>query len=252
MTGNTGLSSVLVINVRRFANVNGETLFLLLFQQKKIRLKRSQRTWNIKIHSTGSHSKRRDFGCKNISNCCRNALTLFDCLFFFSLLLMYTICQGHEPSSTNRQNKRKFSLQVKQFFLWCNNQNEARADISQSDSVSNQSSGGKVTFCARARAKKRLWAGIPRNVKFSQEVDFIFNCSPNFKSSVCCASCRKPHNFSLQVVNTSARLETLSTTNWPVMPLRFIYFFRSTSVKFRPFISHRCKLQNDRYLKTDS
>ena len=68
---------------------------------------------------------------------------------------MYTICQGHEPSSTNRQNKVKFSLQLKQFFLWCNNENEARADISQSDSVSNQSSGGKVTFCARAREQKK-------------------------------------------------------------------------------------------------
>ena len=119
----------------------------------------------------------------------------------------------------------------------------ARADNSQSDAVSNKSSGGKVTFCARASAKKkRLWAGTVRNVKFSQEVDFIFNWPPNFKPSVCCASCRKPHIFSLQVVNISARLETISTTNWPVMPLRFIYFFRSTSVKFRPF-SDRCKLQ---------
>ena len=31
----------------------------------------------------------------------------------------------------------------------------ARADNSQSDAVSNKSSGGKVTFCARARAKKK-------------------------------------------------------------------------------------------------
>ena len=32
---------------------------------------------------------------KNLSNSCRNALeTLYDCLFFFFLLLMYTICQG--------------------------------------------------------------------------------------------------------------------------------------------------------------
>ena len=229
--------------VRRFANVNGETLFLLLSQQKKIRLKRSQRTWNIKIHSTGSHSKRRDFRCKNISNCCRNALTLFHCLFFFSLLLMYTICQGHESSSTNRQSRWNFLYNLSSFFLWCNNENEARADISQSDAVSNRSSGGKVTFCARAKKKKKqLWAGTVRNVKSSQEVDFIFNWSTNFKPSVCCASCRNPHIFSLQVVNTSARLETISTTNWPVMPLRFIYFFRSTSEKFRPF-SDRCKLE---------
>ena len=102
--------------VRRFANVNGETLFLLLSQQKKIRLKRSQRTWNIKIHSTGSHSKRRDFRCKNISNCCRNTLTLFDCLFFFSLLLMYTICQGHESSSTNLQSRWNFIYNLSSFF----------------------------------------------------------------------------------------------------------------------------------------
>ena len=154
---------------------------------------------------------------------------------------MYTICQGHESSSTNRQSRWNFLYNLSSFFLWCNNENEARADISQSDAVSNKSSGGKVTFCARAQ-KNRLWAGTVRNVKFSQEVDFIFNWSPNFKPSVCCASCRKPHIFSLQVVNISARLETISTTNWPVMPLRFIYFFRSTSVKFRPF-SDRCKLQ---------
>ena len=31
----------------------------------------------------------------------------------------------------------------------------ARADNSQSDAVSNKSSGGKVTFCSRASAKKK-------------------------------------------------------------------------------------------------
>ena len=31
----------------------------------------------------------------------------------------------------------------------------ARADNSQSDAVSNKSSGGKVTFCARAQKKKK-------------------------------------------------------------------------------------------------
>ena len=107
--------------VRRFVNVNGATLFLLLIQQKRIRFKRSQRTWNIKIHYTGSHSKRRDFRCKNLSNCCRNALTLFDCLLFFSFLLMCTICQGHEPSTTNRQSRWNFLYNLSSFFLWCNN-----------------------------------------------------------------------------------------------------------------------------------
>ena len=251
MTGNTGLSSVLVINGKTLCKRKRRNIVFVIVSREENSFETITEDMKYKDSFHRLPLKKRDFRCKNISNCCRNALTLFDCLFFFSLLLMYTECQGHEPSSKNRQSRWNFLYNLSSFFLWCNNENEARADISQSDSVSNQSSGGKVTFCARAWAKKRLWAGTPRNVKFSQEVDSFYNCSSNFKSSVCYASCRKPHIFSLRVVNTSARLETISTTNWPVMPLRFIYFFRSTSVKFRPF-SYRCKLQNDRYLKTDS
>ena len=44
MKDNADLSCVLVINRRRFVNVNGTTLFLLLFQQKEIGLKQSHRT----------------------------------------------------------------------------------------------------------------------------------------------------------------------------------------------------------------
>ena len=61
--------------------------------------------------------------------------------------------------------------------------------------------------------RKRLCAGTASKVKLSHVVDFIFNWSQNFKSSVCCGSCRKLHIFSRQVVNISARLETISTTN---------------------------------------
>ena len=90
--------------------------------------------------------------------------------------------------------------------------------------------------------RKRLWAGTTSKVKLSHVVDLIFNWSPNFKSSICCGSCRKLYILCRQVVNISATLETISTTNWAVMPSRFIYFFRWTGVKFRPF-SDRCKLQ---------
>ena len=64
----------------------------------------------------------------------------------------------YEPSK-----QVKFSLQLKQFLYdVINNENEARADTSQSDSVSNQSSGGKVTFCARAHEQKKNYEQVHR------------------------------------------------------------------------------------------
>ena len=43
-------------------------------------------------------------------------------------------------------------------------------------------------------------------------VDFIFNWSANFKSVLCCGSCKKPHIFSRQAVNILQNRQLLD--NW--------------------------------------
>ena len=91
---------------------------------------------------------------KNLSNSCRNALeTLYDCLFFFFLLLMYTICQGVRTAI--KAGQIFFTTEV--VFSWCNNGEWIRALIiyNQLDSVSNQSSGRKGNFL-RSQGKKIL------------------------------------------------------------------------------------------------
>ena len=105
MTGNTGLSSVLVINDKTLCKRKRSNIVFVIDSTEENSFQTITEDMKYKDSLHRSHSKRRDFRFKNISNCCRNALTLFDCLLFFSFLSMCTIRQGHEPSSTNRQRR---------------------------------------------------------------------------------------------------------------------------------------------------
>ena len=108
MTGNTGLSSVLVINGKTLCKRKRRNIVFVIVSTEENSFETITEDMKYKDSFHRLLLKKRDFRCKNISNCCRNALTLFDCLFFFSLLLMYTECQGHEPSSKNRQSRWNF------------------------------------------------------------------------------------------------------------------------------------------------
>ena len=105
MTGNTGLSYVLVINGKTLCKRKRRNIVFVIVSTEENSFETITEDMKYKDSFHRLPLKKRDFRCKNISNCCRNALTLFDCLFFFSLLLMYTECQGHEPSSKNRQSR---------------------------------------------------------------------------------------------------------------------------------------------------
>ena len=156
MTGNTGLSSVLVINDKTLCKRKRSNIVFVIDSTEENSFQTITEDMKYKDSLHRSHSKRRDFRFKNISNCCRNALTLFDCLLFFSFLSMCTICQGHEPSSTNRQRRWNFLYNLSSFFLWCNNGEWMHALIIASQmQFPIKSSGGKVTFCARAQKKKK-------------------------------------------------------------------------------------------------